>query len=162
MNCTEYLERYSDFRDGLVTAPRERRRYERHLGRCAPCREHDARVRRGIIALQAARTIQPSPDFRRRLDARLRKERAKPVLSLRAGITAALFLAVALALLALEGVVERTAVARAPALPPAPFPKPVVQPGPPHVAFQDPRASVVAGNPNPYGTALVEPASAGR
>ncbi|MGH7646426.1 MAG: anti-sigma factor family protein, partial [Gemmatimonadales bacterium] len=72
MNCTEFLERYSDFRDGLVTALRERRRFERHLGRCASCREHDARVRRGVMALQAARTIHPSPDFRRRLDARLR------------------------------------------------------------------------------------------
>jgi hypothetical protein len=55
------------------------------------------------------------------------------------------------------------------ALPPAAFPKPVANPGLPFVSFQDPRASVVDGNPYPYGTALVqpavtqiEPASAGR
>ncbi len=163
MDCTEFLERYSDFRDGLVTALRERRRFERHLGRCAQCREHDARVRRGVMALQTARTIQPSPDFRRRLEARLSRERAKPALSLRAGIAAALFVAVALALLAHESIVARhTDSARARALPAAPFPKPVMQAGPPHVVFQDPRVSVVMGNPHPYGTALVEPASAGR
>ena len=44
-------------------------------------------------------------------------------------------------------------------LPPVPFPKPVAHAGVPNVTFQDPRASVVAGNPNPYGTALVQPAS---
>ncbi|MGH7644074.1 MAG: hypothetical protein ACREMR_00675, partial [Gemmatimonadales bacterium] len=50
----------------------------------------------------------------------------------------------------------------APTLPPVAFPKPVANAGVPFVTFQDPRASVVAGNPGPYGTAFVEPASAGR
>jgi hypothetical protein len=35
----------------------------------------------------------------------------------------------------------------------------VVGAGLPFVSFQDPRASVVNGNPYPYGTALVEPAA---
>src|SRR5207247_5343646 len=75
-----------------------------------------------------------------------------------AGIAAALFVAAALALVALEGV-RRPEVARAPVLPPAPFPTPVAHGGVPFVSFQDPRASVVTGNASPYGTALVEPRS---
>jgi len=43
-----------------------------------------------------------------------------------------------------------------------PFPKPVAQAGLPFVSFQDPRTSVVFGNPYPYGTAFVEPANAQR
>src|SRR5258705_8327684 len=75
MTCAEFLERYTDFRDGLITAPRELRRFDRHLVRCAGCRGYDAAVRRGVLALQAAGTIEPSRDFRRRLDARLERER---------------------------------------------------------------------------------------
>jgi len=67
----------------------------------------------------------------------------------------------AIALIAFEGV-RMHDVARAPSLPPVPFPKPVAQAGVPFVSFQDPRASVVFGNPNPYGTALVQPVAAGR
>ncbi len=162
MTCGEFLDRYTDFRDGLITAPREVRRIERHRAQCATCRTYDAAVRRGVLALQAAPTIEPSPGFRRRLDERLARERrAGREVPARAGVAAALFIAAALALVALEGV-RRPPVARAPSLPPVPFPKPVVQAGVPFVSFQDPRASVFTGNQSPYGTALVEPASAGR
>src|SRR2546428_4528347 len=75
MTCAEFLERYTDFRDGLITAPRELRRFERHLARCAGCRRYDTAVRRGVLALQAVERIEPSRDFRRRLDARLERER---------------------------------------------------------------------------------------
>ena len=162
MTCAEFLDRYTEYRDGLIAAPRELRHFERHLARCAACRKYDAAVRRGVLALREAETIQPSPEFRRRLEERLRQARLSgPELPARAGVAAALFVAVALTLLALEGV-RRPEVAQAPPLPPVPFPKPLAQAGLPFVSFQDPRASVVAGNPNPYGTAFVEPAAAGR
>ena len=162
MMCPEFLERYTDFRDGLITAPRELRRFEHHLERCAGCRRYDAAVRRGVLALQAVRTIEPSRGFRRRLDARLERERrATRDVRASAGVAAALFVAAALALLALEGV-RRPDVARAPVLPPVPFPNPVVQTGVPFVSFQDPRASVFAGPQASDGAVLVEPASAGR
>src|SRR5213592_3222133 len=156
MTCAEFLERYTDFRDGLITAPRELRRFERHLVRCAGCRRYDTAVRRGVLALQAAGTIEPSRDFRRRLDARLERERRAA-----RDVPASAGLAAALAMLALEGV-RRPEVARAPVLPPVPFPNPVVQAGVPFVSFQDPRASVFAGPQATDGAALVEPASAGR
>src|SRR5438034_9651087 len=104
MTCAEFVERYTDFRDGLITAPRELRRFERHLVRCAGCRRYDIAVRRGVLALQAAGTIEPSRDFRRRLDARLERERrAAREVPASAGVAAALVLAAALAMLALEG-----------------------------------------------------------
>src|SRR6266571_4844602 len=139
MTCAEFLERYTDFRDGLITAPRELRRFTRHLAQCPACRRYDAALRRGVLALERRRSQVPA----------------------RAGIAAALFVAAALAMVALEGV-RRPPVAQAPALPRVPFPRPVVQAGVPFVSFQDPRASVFAGNPAPDGSALVEPASAGR
>src|SRR2546425_1732077 len=96
MTCAEFLERYTDFRDGLITAPRELRRFERHLLRCAGCRRYDTAVRRGVLALQAAGTIEPSRDFRRRLDARLERERrAARDVPASAGVAAALVLAAA-------------------------------------------------------------------
>ena len=162
MTCTEFLQRYTDVRDGLVTAPRDVRRFERHLAQCAACRRYDTAVRRGVIALQAAGTIEPSREFRRRLDARLARERrALSTVPARAGIAAALCVAAALALVALEGV-RRPPVAHAPVLPPVPFPKPVLQAGVPVVSFQDPRAGVFAASPAPDSPTLIEPASAGR
>src|SRR6266550_7408442 len=105
MTCPEFLERYTDFRDGLITAPREVRRFTRHLAQCPSCRRHDGAVRRGVLALQAADTVTPSADFRYRLERRLRREGlvAGPVLPARAGVAAALFIAVAIALIAFEG-----------------------------------------------------------
>jgi hypothetical protein len=166
MTCTEFLERYTDFRDGLMSTPRELRRFSRHVAQCAPCRRYDAAVRRGVSALQAAETIEPSPEFRRRLDARLARERgAHHAVPARAGVAAALFVAAALALVALEGV-RRPPVAQAPVLPPVRFLKPVVRPGVPFVSFEDPRASVFAGDTAPDApddnSTPVEPASAGR
>ena len=166
MTCAEFLERYTDFRDGLLTAPRELRRFARHVAQCPACRRYDAALRRGVSVLQAGATIEPSPEFRRRLDARLARERgAHGMVPARAGIAAALFVAAALALVALEGV-RRPPVAQAPVLPPVPFLKPVVHTGVPFVSFQDPRASVFAGAPAPDSalerSTPVEPASAGR
>lgn len=162
MTCTEFIERYTDVRDGLITTPRELRRFERHLALCPTCRRYDTAVRRGVLALQAAETIEPSRDFRRRLDARLERERhtARDVPT-RAGVAVALFVAAALALVARQGV-RHPDVAHVPTLPPVPFPKPVVRAGVPFVSFQDPRASVFPAGPTPDGSAIVEPASAGR
>jgi anti-sigma factor RsiW len=163
MTCPEFLDRYSEFRDGLITAPGEARRFERHLAQCPTCRTYEATLRRGVRALQAVDTLRPSAAFRTRLESRLRSEGliTEPTPPARAGVAAALFIVVAIALLALEGM-KRVDATHAPMLPPVPFPKPVVQAGVPFVSFQDPRASVVISNPNPYGTALVEPASARR
>ncbi|HKE90503.1 MAG TPA: hypothetical protein VKB45_09210 [Gemmatimonadales bacterium] len=117
-------------------------------------------MRRGIGSLQ---TSGPEPDtaFRSRLDRRLASERAqagRPSLPARPAFAAALLVAIAIGLIARETAQHRPTVVVAPTLPPVPFPKPVTQAGVPFVSFQDPRSSVVSGNPYPYGTAYVEPA----
>jgi len=169
MICREFLDRYTEFRDGLIAAPRELRRFQRHLAQCAGCRRYDAALLRGVAALQDVETIEPSADFRRKLDARLAAERSRDAaVPASAGLVAAMLVLVALSLLVVEAG-RRPQLAQALPLPPAAFPKPVAHAGLPFVSFQDPRASVVDGNPYPYGTALVqpavtqiEPASAGR
>src|SRR3989454_8581959 len=125
MTCAEFLERYTDFRDGLITAPREVRRFERHLTRCAGCRRYDGAVRRGVLALQAAGTIELSRDFRRRLDARLERERrAAREVPASAGVAGAAGIAAALAVVAPAGV-KRPPGSPAPVPPPRPLPAPV-------------------------------------
>jgi len=164
MQCAEFLDRYTDYRDGVVTTPRDRRRFERHLAGCETCRSYDTAVRRGVLALQGAETLSPSEQFRSRLDARLRREAltlAGPRISPRVGAAAALLVAVGITLVALQ-VARHPAPLQARALPPVPFPKPVAQAGVPFVTFQDPRATTAAGNPIPYGSALVEPVSTHR
>lgn len=160
MRCPEFLDRYSDFRDGLVMAPRELRRFRRHLALCPSCRAYDQAVREAVATLQSTPEVAPSPGFRERLERRLAREasrRPRPAMLVR--LAAALLVAVAVTLVAYEAG-HRPAPAEPPALPPVAFPKPVANVGVPLVTFQDPRASVTAGNPHPYGTALVQPASA--
>ena len=169
MLCTEFLERHSEFRDGLITAPRELRRFARHMAHCTSCRRYDATVRQAVQALHSASPIALSAGFRQRLDARIAVERRrKPRPPARSGVSAAMLVLAALVLLFFE-IGQRPRIMRAPLLPPAAFPKPVANAGLPFVSFQDPRASIVGGNPYPYGTALVQPptiifqpASAGR
>src|SRR3989442_12643934 len=78
MTCLQFRERYSDYRDGLITSERELRRFQRHFAHCPACRRYDAAVRRGGLALQAgphART--PSPRFPPRLASPLARERPR-------------------------------------------------------------------------------------
>jgi anti-sigma factor RsiW len=157
MLCTEFLERHSEFRDGLITSTRDLRRFTRHMAHCPPCRRYDATVREAVQVLHSAAEITLSPDFRQRLDARLAIERRRvPRPPARSGFSTALLVLAALALFFFE-VSQRPQIRKAPLMPPAAFPKPVASAALPFVSFQDPRASVVSGNPYPYGTALVQP-----
>lgn len=165
MTCQEFLARYTDHRDGLITAPREARRFTRHLATCGACRRYDAALHSGVGALQTAASAAPDVEFRYRLERRLAAERAgmgRSSMPSRPAVAAALLVAAALGLLAWEGAHRPPATASARPLPPVPFPKPVVQAGLPFVSFQDPRTSIISGNPYPYGTAFVEPASTRR
>ena len=157
MLCKEFLKRHSEYRDGLITSPRDLRRFTRHIAQCASCRRYDATVRQAVQVLHAASPITPSADFRQRLDARLAIERRRvPRPPARSGFSTAMLVLAALAMFFFE-VSRRPRIEKAPLLPPAAFPKPVASAALPFVSFQDPRASVVNGNPYPYGTALVEP-----
>ncbi len=165
MTCAEFLARYTDYRDGLIGAPREARRFARHVAICFTCRRYDTTLREGVGALQTQDRPEPDAAFRQRLARRLAGERARaarPFSPRRPAVAAALLVAVAIGLLVWETARRPPTVSRVPPLPPVPFPKPVAQAGPPFVSFQDPRTGVISGNPHPYGTAFVEPASARR
>jgi len=158
----EFLERHSEFRDRLITSSPDQRRFARHLAHCAACRRYDASIRHAVLALHSASPITPSADFRQRLDARLAVERRRvPRPPAHAGASATMLVVAALALFFFE-LAQRPRIARALLLPPVAFPKPVASAGLPFVSFQDPRASVVSGNPYPYGTVIFQPASASR
>ena len=162
MLCREFLERHSEFRDGLITSSWELRRFARHLAHCSTCRRYDATIHEAINALHAASPISPSPDFRQRLDARIAVERRRvPRLPAQARVSATMLLIAAVALFVVE-LAQRPQIVRAPLLPPVAFPNPVASAGLPFVSFQDPRARVVSGNPYPYGTTLFQPAAASR
>jgi len=156
MLCKEFLERHTEFRDGLITFSRELHRFARHMTHCTTCRRYDATIR------EAASPIAPSRDFRQRLDARIAVERRRvPRPPAQAGVSATILVLAAFALFFFE-FAQRPRIARAPLLPPVAFPNPVASAGLPFVSFQDPRARVVSGNPYPYGTTLFTPASASR
>jgi hypothetical protein len=127
------------------------------MAHCASCRRYDATVRQAVRVLHSASPIIPSADFRQRLDARLAIERRRvPRAPARSGFSTAMLVLAALALFFFE-VSRQPHILKAPLLPAAAFPKPVASAALPFVSFQDPRASVVRGNPYPYGTALVQP-----
>jgi anti-sigma factor RsiW len=74
MDCRTFKANHLAFLDdtleerGLVAM-------QRHLAECGACARHDAAIRRGLMVLHSLPPIEPSPDFRTRLSARLREER---------------------------------------------------------------------------------------
>ncbi|MEK6255526.1 MAG: hypothetical protein N2B05_12590 [Gemmatimonadales bacterium] len=70
MSCDRFIERYTDFRDGLldVEAPVE---VESHLAACACCARYDRVMRRGLELLSDIPLPESSDDFMPRLRHRL-------------------------------------------------------------------------------------------
>jgi hypothetical protein len=69
MRCSQFLDLYSDYRDGLITDPRVEADIRMHLMQCKRCMDYDATISRGVMALRATSDINPSRsihgDFRR-------------------------------------------------------------------------------------------------
>jgi Putative zinc-finger len=70
IDCCDFLDRYSDFRDRLL-APGESEAFESHLAGCESCKRYDRVVAGGIQALLRLPEVTPSPDFADRLGDRL-------------------------------------------------------------------------------------------
>jgi anti-sigma factor RsiW len=81
MGCSEFLDRYSDFTDGLLDEGGEVEMHL-HLAACARCRRFDGAYHAGRGALRHLPPVSPSSGFRARLEARLAAERAVPEPSL--------------------------------------------------------------------------------
>jgi hypothetical protein len=60
MNCSEFLELYSDYRDGCLENANVARAVREHLGECEACMRYDAAVCRGVMALRSTDELEPS------------------------------------------------------------------------------------------------------
>lgn len=70
MECDEFLEGYSSYRDGRL-GDEGRRRFERHLDGCSSCARYDRVIRRGTEIFRNLPRARPSADFLPRLRHRL-------------------------------------------------------------------------------------------
>lgn len=78
MDCREFLEHYSDYRDASIADEALRLRLGAHVRGCLRCMCYDALVCRGVMALRAMSDLEPSPAFGRRLRRRLERTAAIP------------------------------------------------------------------------------------
>ena len=78
MDCREFRDRHAPFVDLMCSAHDEREMRE-HMRVCLECTRHDTRIRRSLLIVRNLPRIEPSADFRARLDARLRAVAMEPV-----------------------------------------------------------------------------------
>jgi hypothetical protein len=71
MDCKEFRNNHSLFVD-LRCSALEENEMRQHVRDCPRCSRHDTLVRRSLMLIRSLPTIEPSPDFRARLEARLR------------------------------------------------------------------------------------------
>lgn len=130
MNCTEFLELYSDYRDGCLESTELARSVREHLRECDSCMQYDALVCRGVMALRSTDEFEPSARISfRGLHALPDVE--EPVSPAPARFAGGLMVAAAIALLVWpqsEEPVVSEPIAQAP--PAVPAPQPVALPEP--------------------------------
>lgn len=71
MDCRRFRDQHALLIDLRCSADEEEV-LRRHMSDCAACARHDALVRRSLMLVRSLPSIEPSPDFRARLEARLR------------------------------------------------------------------------------------------
>lgn len=74
MDCTEFLNRYSEYDDSLVPLA-EVDRFRSHMAVCDACTRYDRVLRKGRMLARQAPDVEPSDDFVPRLHLRLWDER---------------------------------------------------------------------------------------
>lgn len=136
MECRQFLERYSDYDDSLLTA-RELSEFRAHLSACASCARYDRVLRKGRMLARQLPSPEPDPTLALRLHQRLAESRSRrsrtgaalPPLAT-AALAAVTILLVATSALALlertEDPAPRTPMAAAPSSAPAAPPSPAV------------------------------------
>jgi hypothetical protein len=71
MDCGSFRDNHAAFIDNALDAV-DLASMRAHRAECAACAEHDATIRRALLLFRNMPTIEPSADFSRRLNARLR------------------------------------------------------------------------------------------
>ena len=138
MRCSDFLDNYSDFRDGTVENPVLRRLLFAHLEACRRCARYHEVIERGLAKLRAAKPVEPSRRFRTALRHRLAAPAQEPaaLFPVPMRFVGSLVVAAAVAMLVIEGL-NRNEQAIDPLTPPA-RPMPVVRANsPPFVTFAD-------------------------
>lgn len=72
MHCREFRAQHCAFVDDTLSAAGMAAMRD-HLEVCATCSAHDTRVRRSLLVVRNAPEVRCSPDFGRRLEARIRE-----------------------------------------------------------------------------------------
>ena len=72
MDCREFSDQHVAFVDDTL-AGIELVRMQRHLAECQECAKHDAKVRRALLLVRNLPTIELSPQFSQKLQARLKE-----------------------------------------------------------------------------------------
>src|SRR5881392_1143986 len=105
VDCKQFREQHALFVD-LRCSAIEENEMRQHLRRCPGCARHDMIVRRSLMLVKSLPTIEPSPDFQARLEARLRTARfaAPRARSLRLSYVSFAALAATLALFTVLGI----------------------------------------------------------
>lgn len=80
MDCREFRDRHAPFVDLMCSAFDENEMRE-HLRVCPECARHDTAIRRSLMLVRSLPTIEVSPGFRERLEARLREAQELPDLT---------------------------------------------------------------------------------
>lgn len=70
MDCREFRNKHVAYVDDLLSAV-DMEAVRRHLSTCSRCSRQDTAVRRSLLLVRNLRPIEPSPDFMRRLNARI-------------------------------------------------------------------------------------------
>jgi predicted anti-sigma-YlaC factor YlaD len=76
MDCKTFRDNHASFIDGLP-GDEELVAMQCHVAECSECAGHDATVRRALLLFRNMPSIEPSPEFADRLQARLRTERRR-------------------------------------------------------------------------------------
>lgn len=71
MDCRRFRDQHTLFVD-LMCSALEELEMRQHIRECPKCSRHDTVVRRSLMLVKSLPTVEPSPDFRVRLEARLR------------------------------------------------------------------------------------------
>ena len=105
MDCSEFLQRYSEYDDSLIP-PGEADRFRSHMEACPSCARYDRVLRKGRMLARQLPRLEPSPDFGPRLRRRLLRQPSRGAARgsrLAAGLAAATVLMVAAAAVRLLG-----------------------------------------------------------
>jgi len=80
MDCREFCEQHVAYVDDTL-AGIELVRMQRHIAECESCAKHDAKIRRALLVFRNLPSIEPSADFSRRLEARIRECQSDHILA---------------------------------------------------------------------------------